>query len=377
MLYEKKGGGVVNTVVAIAIAKALIAKSEGKNLKVLDLEKTLWIKSLFHRMGFVKWSATTGKPVIPDGTKKEAGLLYHHQIIKFVEEHDIPSSLVMKFDQTPLKYSPVSSQTLAKRGSKHVSISGATYRKLLTATSGISLDNKFLPVQLIYGGKTQQSLPKVNVPKEFSLSVNEKHFSNTQESLKFIEDIINPYVKEERQRLGRNSNQMALLIIDVFRGQITEPVFNILKEYNICLVKVPANMIDIFQSLDLTVNRPAKSFFKRKFTQWYSSQIQRGVESGKDIDEIEVKLNLTRLKPLHAAWIMEFYDLMTSDQGKSAIKNSWKASGITGVIESGLANLPSIDPFTDIDPLITEPTLSNNELPIPEEEIVERGYVRD
>ena len=51
-------------------------------------------------MGFVKWSATTGKPVISDGAKKEAALLYHHQIIKFVEEHDIPSSLVMKFDQT-------------------------------------------------------------------------------------------------------------------------------------------------------------------------------------------------------------------------------------------------------------------------------------
>ena len=81
----RKKGGIVNTVVAIAIAQALIAISEDKNLKVLDLEKTSWTKSLFHRMGFVKQSATTGKPVIPDGAKKGAGLLYHHQIIKFVE----------------------------------------------------------------------------------------------------------------------------------------------------------------------------------------------------------------------------------------------------------------------------------------------------
>ena len=29
-------------------------------------------------MGFVKRSATTGKPVIPDGVKKEAGPLYNH-----------------------------------------------------------------------------------------------------------------------------------------------------------------------------------------------------------------------------------------------------------------------------------------------------------
>ena len=64
-------------------------------------------------------------------------------------------------------------------------------------------------------------------------------------------------------------------------------------------------MTDIFQPLDLTVNRSSKSFFKRKFTQWYSSQIQRSMESGKGIDEIEVKLNLKTLKHLHAAWIFK------------------------------------------------------------------------
>ena len=50
----RKKGGIVNTVVAIAIAQALIVISEDKNLKVPDLEKTSWTKSLFHRMGFVK-----------------------------------------------------------------------------------------------------------------------------------------------------------------------------------------------------------------------------------------------------------------------------------------------------------------------------------
>ena len=39
--------------------------------------------------------------------------------------------------------------------------------------------------------------------------------------------------------------------------------------------------------------------------------------------------------------------------------------------------MPSVDPFTDIDPLRTEPTISNSESPIPEEEIIERGYARD
>ena len=70
---------------------------------------------------------------------------------------------------------------------------------------------------------------------------------------------------------------------------------------------------------------------------------------------------------------MEFYDLMISDQRKSVIKNVWKASGITGVVKTGLANLPSMDPFADTDPLIA---ISNNKSLITEEEIVERGYAR-
>ena len=101
------------------------------------------------------------------------------------------------------------------------------------------------------------------------------------------------------------------------------------------------------------------------------------MESEKYIDEIEIKLNLTTFKPLHAAWITEFYDLMTYDQGKSVIKNGWEASGITGVIESRLVNLSSVDPFADINPLVTKPTISNNKPLIREEEIVERGYARD
>ena len=39
--------------------------------------------------------------------------------------------------------------------------------------------------------------------------------------------------------------------------------------------------------------------------------------------------------------------------------------------------MSSIDPFADIDPLTTEPIISNNKSPIPEDEIVERDYTRD
>ena len=106
-----------------------------------------------------------------------------------------------------------------------------------------------------------------------------------------------------------------LLIIDFFRGHMTQPIWDLLKENDVLLVRVPANITHIFLPLDLTVNRSAKSFFKRKFTEWYSNEIKVQLEAGTKLDDIEVKLTLTTLKPLCSTWIIEFYNKMTSDEG--------------------------------------------------------------
>ena len=57
-------------------------------------------------------------------------------------------------------------------------------------------------MRLIYDGKTQQSFTKFSFPKSFSLTVNPKHFSITEGSVKLLEEIIIPYVNCERSELG-------------------------------------------------------------------------------------------------------------------------------------------------------------------------------
>ena len=92
-------------------------------------------------------------------------------------------------------------------------------------------------MQLIYGGKTKRSLPKVKFPDSFALSVDEKHFSNTNESLNLIENIITPYIEKKRDKLGLNNNQPALVIFDVFSGQMIDPTMQKLKKSFIKVVK--------------------------------------------------------------------------------------------------------------------------------------------
>lgn len=107
-------------VVATATAKALIGRSNLEHLTEFDIENSSWANSLFNQMGFVKRTATTGRPGIQESAKKEAKTLLLCQIVDLVEESNIPVSLILNLDLGPLKYLPVSSQTLENQGSKHI-----------------------------------------------------------------------------------------------------------------------------------------------------------------------------------------------------------------------------------------------------------------
>ena len=83
-----------------------------------------------------------------------------HKIVTKVEKHNTPPELILNIDQTPLKYVPVGNETLAPRGETSVTIEESLDKLSITGTFAISLHGDFLPMQLIYGDKTSQSLPR-------------------------------------------------------------------------------------------------------------------------------------------------------------------------------------------------------------------------
>ena len=115
--------------------------------------------------------------------------------------------------------------------------------------------------------------------------------------------------------------------MDVFTGQMTIDVLNLLRDNKILLANVPANMIKFYQQLDLTVNSYAKRFMTRKFNDWYTQQKSAQLDKGIAIDEINIKLPLSLLKPLYAEWLVDFYNHMTSGTAKKIINSGWASSG--------------------------------------------------
>ena len=56
--------------------------------------------------------------------------------------------------------------------------------------------------------------------------------------------------------------------------------FKMLADNNIFYVLVRANCTDRLQPLDLSINKPAKDFMKKKFQEWYANIILQQLESG-------------------------------------------------------------------------------------------------
>ena len=121
-------------------------------------------------------------------------------------------------------------------------------------------------------------------------------------------------------------------------------------------------MTNLFQPLDLTVIGSAKAFMKKKFAEWYSSSIAKQLDEGKAVEDIDVELKLSILKPLHAEWIKELYDYMTSEEGRGIISNVWKASFITEAILKGKKGLENLGPFFTFDPLLNNNDQINEEV---------------
>ena len=85
------------------------------------------------------------------------------------------------------------------------------------------------------------------------------------------------YVDKQREKLG-NHGQATLLILDAFRGQMTQEVTTLLRENNIfwSLFKT----IRLFQPLYLIVNDHCKSFIE-KITERFAQETDNQFTLGK------------------------------------------------------------------------------------------------
>ena len=181
-----KAGGGVNKELAIASARGIIRKKDG----VLALTKD-WAHYLLVRMGYVKRKANSKVKVVAENFK-EHRVNFLCEINGIVIMEEIPSSLILNWDHTGLKYVPVSSWTMALQDSKKVSLAGIDNKGQITGVFAITLDGNLLPPQLIYQRTTSACLPRVKCPGDWHVTHSSNYWANESTTKEYIQKIINP-----------------------------------------------------------------------------------------------------------------------------------------------------------------------------------------
>ena len=113
---------------------------------------------------------------------------------------------------------------------------------------------------------------------------------------------------------------------------------------------VPSNCTDLLQPLDLSVNKPLKDHLRCSFQSWYSEQVSKQLEEGKEPEDIKVDTRLSVMKPLGARWITSACDYIRSESG--IVRGGFLEAGIVDALDQNEANSEGHsddDPFEDLD----------------------------
>ena len=229
--YLRNKGTPVNTAVVLGITSGIMKSHDSSllasNGKHIVLGKS-WAKHLLSRMGYVKKRGNTAtKVAISNLEEVKQQFLLDIKVVVEIEE--IPSELVINWNQTGINYVPSDSYTMEKEGTKRVPIISADNKRQITAVFAGTLTGSFLPPQLMYKDTTKCCLPTVKFSSDWHITCSDNHWSNESTMIAYLQDILFPYIDCKREQLKLGANFPALVIFDNFKAQRTEKVLKLLR----------------------------------------------------------------------------------------------------------------------------------------------------
>lgn len=168
------------------------------------------------------------------------------------------------------------------------------------------------------------------VATEMSLSFWISYHANTQSFGKwehinwFSESHSHSICSKEKNRKEMNLDQITWqLISDIFKGQWTDKVKDLVHELNGKMVPVPSNWTNYLQPLDLTVKKTFKNFCCNKHNLATPKRLH--MQKSKKPSEIKVDVRISLVKRLHANCIVKFCNYISSKL--DLIINGWRKFG--------------------------------------------------
>ena len=213
-------GAPVTCSVINAVAKGIVISNDQtmlvENGGYLCLTND-WARNILYKMErdgekMVRRMGNTAKVPVAPGLLDEVKLDFQRKIKLLQSWHNIPDELIINFDQTPLAFVCSPNHTLEVQGTKSIPLIAKGKKKQITGTFSISKAGHFLPLQLIYEGKTDQCLPRgIKFPDGFNVTYTPNHWSNEEKAIELLDVIIFPFLKKMREELMLPAEQKAVI----------------------------------------------------------------------------------------------------------------------------------------------------------------------
>ena len=160
-------------------------------------------------MGYVKRKATTkANTKLPEDEFRRVKASFLQETVAMVRTHNIPPELVINLDETGQQLVPVGTWTMAPEGSRTLEVAGLGDKRQITATFAGALSGEFLPMQLLYQGKTDCCHAKFTFPDGFHIYHSPNHSANEETVKLFLEKVIIPYVAHIRSESSPHNGQL-------------------------------------------------------------------------------------------------------------------------------------------------------------------------
>ena len=176
-------GCSVSRKVVISVGNGVLAsrcreKMSGNGGKINLTVK--WARDILKSMNWVKRRGTTAKRTMNRALHDELAFTWKKKIAEKVFEHKIHNDLILNFDQTPLGFTYSAKTTFTEKNAETVPVGNLDDKRQITGTFVVSLSGGFLPIQLIYTGKTDLCHSKVEFPKGFDITHSPNHWANKE-----------------------------------------------------------------------------------------------------------------------------------------------------------------------------------------------------
>ena len=197
---------------------------------------------------------------------------------------------------------------MEKQSARSMELTGVNDKRQITAVFCRTLTGDFLPIQLIYQGKTSHCHPHYSFLLGWHVTHSEKHWSNEETMIQYVHEIIIPYVAKVREDIGDDKRAL---------WSWTTSKAKSLMAWTFCWMPTALMSAYCHQIVPINYNRWTFPSVSQQRLSWkgnsnygISEQVAAQLE-GHDVDELEsleiqpIDMSLATMKQVGAKWLME------------------------------------------------------------------------